>query len=152
MSKLLEFLLGSLLIATFTLAFLFFSALHHLLRAGGFSDCTWQASARAWIDSNRDGQMDDGEPPLSDVAVHVDQVGDPLAGEGGLSWPAVTNQAGSVQFNISIPGCSNTLLEIYVNIPDGYRLTTRPRIAVRPEAWRVLDAPSVYYFGFVSDR
>jgi hypothetical protein len=152
MSKLLEFLLGSLLIAAFTVAFLFFSAIHHLLRAGGFSDCTWQTSARAWIDSNRDGQLDDGEPPLSDVVVHVDQVGDPLANEGGLSWPAVTNEDGDVQLNIVIPGCSDTLFEIYVNIPDGYRLTTQPRVALRPEWWNRWKTQHVYYFGFVSDR
>jgi hypothetical protein len=152
MSKLLEFLLGSLLIAAFTVAFLFFSAIHHLLKAGGFSDCTWQASARAWIDSNRDGQVDDGEPPLSDVEVHVDRVGDPLADEGGVSWPAVTDQDGDVQFSVTIPGCSTALFEIYANIPDGYRLTTRPRIAVRPELWSSFNAQRVYYFGFVSDR
>jgi hypothetical protein len=89
---------------------------------------------------------------LSDVAVHVDQVGDSLANEGGLSWPAVTNEEGDVQLNILIPGCSDTLFEIYVNIPDGYRLTTRPRIALRPELWKSLKAQHVYYFGFVSDR
>ena len=96
--------------------------------------------------------MDEGEPPLRDVAVHVDQIGDALANQGGLSWPAVTNQDGDVQLNISIPRCSDTLLEIYVNIPDGYRLTTQPRIAVRPELWSGWNAQRVYYFGFVSDR
>jgi hypothetical protein len=41
----------------FTVAFLFFSAVHYILRAGEAADCAWYGSARAWIDSNADGRM-----------------------------------------------------------------------------------------------
>ena len=54
MSRLLEFILGSILITVFTVAFLFFSAIHYILRAG-VSDCTWYASAQTWVDANSDG-------------------------------------------------------------------------------------------------
>ena len=56
MSRLLEFLLGSILITVFTVALLFFSAVHYIIRAGDVTDCAWYASARAWIDANGDGR------------------------------------------------------------------------------------------------
>ena len=147
MSRLLEFILGSILITVFTVAFLFFSAVHYILRAGNIADCTWQGSARAWIDSNADGRINPGEPPLRDVRVHVDQPQNQLL---GIYWPAITGQDGEVQFNLSIPGCSTTLFEIYVDIPEGYRITTKPRIEVNPDIWQSLNIKPVYYFGFKS--
>jgi hypothetical protein len=87
MSKLLEFFLGSILIAVFTIAFIFFSAIHYILRAGGVEDCAWQASAKAWIDSNRDGLLNTGEPPLSDVEIHIKDVQHQFF---DLSWPVIT--------------------------------------------------------------
>ena len=75
MSRLLEFILGSILITVFTVAFIFFSAVHYILRAGEAADCTWYASAQTWIDANSDGQVDPGESPLGDVKIHVDDTG-----------------------------------------------------------------------------
>lgn len=148
MSRLLEFILGSILITVFTVAFLFFSAVHHILRGVTISDCTWQGSARTWVDSNADGRINPGEPPLRDVRVHVDHTQNQLL---GIDWPALTGQDGEVQFNLSIPGCSNTLFAIYVDIPEGYRLTTKPRIEVNPDLWQSRNTKPVYYFGFKSD-
>jgi hypothetical protein len=148
MSRLLEFILGSILMTVFTVAFLFFSAVHYILSAGSIADCTWQGSAQAWIDSDADGRIDPGEPPLSDVRVHVDHDQNQLL---DISWPAITGRDGEVQFNLSIPGCSNTLFEIYVDIPEGYRVTTKPRIEVNPDIWQGLNTKPVYYFGFKSD-
>ncbi|SRR6266536_3779346 len=146
MSKLLEFFFGSLLVTVFTLAFLFFFALHYVLKAGDFSLCVWQGSAKAWIDSNADGRMDRNEPPLDGVKIHVDKVQHQIV---GISWPLITHKDGEVQFNVSIPQCSNTLYEIYVDIPHGYRITTRPRIEVTPDIETSLGKEHVYYFGFV---
>ena len=148
MSRLLEFILGSILISVFTVAFLFFSAVHHLLRGVNFTDCTWQGYARAWIDSNADGQMDPGEPPLSDVRVHVDHIQDQRTEP---NWTAITGRDGEVQFSLSIPGCSNTFIEVYVDIPEGYRVTTRRRLEVNPDIWKNLSTKPVYYFGFRSE-
>src|SRR5512138_240241 len=102
MSRLLEFLLGSILIAIFTVGLMFFSAVHFVLREGNASDCTWQGSVRAWIDSNGDGLVDRGEPPLGDVKIHVADVANQLSQAG---WTAVTDKDGDVQFNIPVPGC-----------------------------------------------
>jgi len=149
MSRLLEFVLGSLLITVFTVAFLFFFAVHYILGEGDVADCAWQGSARAWIDSNADGQINPDEPPLSNVQIHVDDVQNQFR---GFSWPAITGKDGDVQLQISIPGCSDTLLEISVDIPEGYRITTKPRIEVKPDVWESLRAKPIYYFGFAPAR
>lgn len=149
MSRLLEFFLGSILIAVFTVAFVFFSALHYILRQSDMGDCAWQGSAKAWIDTNRDGLVNTGEPPLSDIEIYIKDVRNQLF---DLSWPVLTGKDGDVQFDISLPGCSNTVFEISVEIPEGYRTTTSSRIEVNAEAWTRPDAQPVYYFGFVSDR
>jgi hypothetical protein len=149
MSRLLEFLLGSILITVFTVAFLFFSAVHYILRTGDVADCAWYGSARVWIDSNADGQLDPDEPPLSDVKIHVHDLQSQFL---DLSWPAITDQDGDVQFSVPIPGCSGSAFEILVDIPEGYRATTRSRIEVRPDPWGSLSTERVYYFGFAPER
>ena len=149
MSRLLEFLLGSILITVFTVAFMFFSAVHYILRVGGIGDCTWYGSAKAWIDSNGDGLFNSSELPLDGVEIHVD------AGETGLvdlSWPVITNTRGDAQVGVSLPGCTSTGFELSVDIPEGYRITTRPRVQVQPDLWGSLSTQPVYYFGFVPDR
>jgi len=148
MSKLLEFFLGSILITVFTVALLFFSAVHYILRAGDVTDCTWYASARAWIDVNGDGRVNPGESPLRDVKIHVADLQNQLA---TVSWPAITDQDGDVQLSMSIPGCAETIFEIYVDIPEGYRITTRPRLAVQPNLWESSSKERVYYFGFAPE-
>ena len=149
MSRLLEFILGSILITVFTVAFMVFSAVHYILRAGDVADCTWYASARTWIDANADGLVNPGESPLSDVKIHVEDLQNQLA---TVSWPAITDQEGDVQLNVSIPGCTDAVFEIYVDIPEGYRITTRPRLAVQPDIWERTGTGRVYYFGFAPDR
>jgi len=149
MSKLLEFFLGSILIAVFTIAFIFFSALHYVLRADGIEYCAWQGTAKAWIDSNRDGLINTDEPPLSDVEIYIKDVQNQLF---DLSWPVITDKEGDVQFDISLPGCSNTVFEISVEIPEGYRTTTRSRIEINADVSNSSGSERVYYFGFVSDH
>jgi hypothetical protein len=149
MSKLLEFFLGSILIAVFTIAFIFFSALHYILRAEGMEYCAWQGSAKAWIDSNRDGRVNTDEPPLSDVEIYIKDVQNQLF---DLNWPVTTDKEGNVQFDISLSGCSNTVFEISVEVPEGYRTTTRSRIEVSADVSSSSGTVRVYYFGFVSDR
>ena len=149
MSKLLEFFLGSILITIFTVALIVFSVLHYILKVGGIADCAWHSSARAWIDSNGDGFVNNGEPPLRNVEIHIDDVQNQLVDVG---WPAITNNNGEVRLNVPIPGCSDTLFEIYVDIPEGYRITTNPRIEVNRDFWESLGTESIYYFGFISDK
>ncbi len=149
MSKLIEFLLGSILIAISTVALIFFSLLHYILRSGGVADCAWHSSAKAWIDSNRDGFLNHGELPLRNVAIHVDDVENNLI---DIGWPAITDQFGDVQLNVSIPDCSNSVFEIYVDLPEGFHVTTQPRIEVNRDFWGNLGSENIYYFGFISDK
>jgi len=149
MSKLLEFFLGSILIAAFTIAFLFFSALQYIFKVSSIADCTWQGSVKAWVDSNGDGQVSANEPPLDGVEIYLEQVQPQLV---DISLPVITDHNGDAQFNVSIPGCSDTPFEIYVHIPHGYHITTRPRIEVIPNLWESPLTQRVYYFGFAPDR
>ena len=148
MSKLIEFLLGSLLIAISTLAFLFFSTLHYILRIGN-ADCIWHGSAKAWIDSNADGVVNPGEAPLENVLIHVEDVETHL---GDISWPTLTNEEGEVQLNISLPDCSASLLEVYPDVPQGFQVTTRPRLEIGHDLWGNLRTGLTYYFGFASEK
>src|SRR5205809_5568736 len=146
MSKVLEFFLGSILITTLTIAFLFFSALHYILEISGITDCVWHSSARTWIDSNGDGLVNNGEPPLSNVEIHINDVKNQLVNVG---WHATTNMYGDAQLNVLIPNCSDTVVEVYADTPEGYRMTTRPRIEVNRDFWGSLGTESIYSFGFI---
>ena len=149
MSKLIEFLFGSILITVSSVAFIFFSMLHYILKVGGVADCGWHGSAKAWIDSNRDGLVNNDESPLGNVAIHIDDIQNKLVDVGR---PDITDHYGDAQLNVSIPGCSNSVFEIYADIPGGFRLTTRPRIEVDRDFWGSLGTENIYYFGFISDK
>ena len=149
MSKIIEFFLGSILITILSIALMVFSALHYILKVGSVADCAWHGSARAWIDSNGDGLVNKGEPPLRDVEIHIDDVQNRLIDVG---WPAATNQDGNTQLNMPMPKCSDIVFEIYARTPEGYRITTMPRIEVNWDFWGSLSPQNVYYFGFVSDK
>lgn len=148
MSKLIEFFLGSILIAILSIALIVFSMLHYIVRGGGIVDCAWHGSAKAWIDSNADGLVNNGEPPLSKVEIHVDDLQDQLVNVG---WTTTTDKNGDAWLNVLMPGCSDLLLEVYASVPEGYRMTTIPRIEVHRGFWGSLFTKNVYYFGFISE-
>lgn len=149
MSKLLEFFLGSILIAVFTVALMFFSVLQYVLRMSNTVDCTWQGLIKTWVDANGNGQVDYGEFPLAGVQLHVNDVQNERV---DVAWPVIADRDGEAHFNAPIPECLETVFEIYVDIPEGYQLTTSPRLEVQPDVWESRTAKHVYYFGFVSDR
>ena len=149
MSKLIEFFLGSILVAISTIALIFFSTLHYILRAGGVADCAWHGSAKAWIDSNRDGLINNDESPLGNIAIHINDVENRFV---DVAWPAITDKNGRVQLNVSIPNCSNSVFEIYADIPKGFHVTTRPRIEIDRDFWGSLGTENIYYFGFIADK
>ena len=149
MSKIIEFFLGSILITIFTIALMVFSALHYVLKGGSIVDCSWHGFARTWLDVNGDGLVNNGEPPFSDVEISVDDVQNQLV---DIGWPAITDKNGEVQFNVPMLDCSDTIFEIYADTPQGYRITTIPRIEVNRNFWGSMIPQSVYYFGFVSEK
>jgi len=89
------------------------------------ADCTWTGNATAWIDENRNGIKDDGEPPLSDVQFFVDDTDNKYTDVGGDS---ITNWKGESRLSVWLPGCPKTKMEVYPQIPLGYELTTSPRL------------------------
>ena len=149
MSKILELLLSSILLTIFTIALVVFSALHYVLKVGGVVDCSWHGSARTWIDLNIDGLVNNGEPPLSNVEIHVDDVQNQLV---DIGWPAITDANGEVQFNVPMPDCSDTVFEVYAEAPEGYRTTTIPHLQVNRNFWGSLIPQNIYYFGFVVEK
>ena len=149
MSKLIEFFLGSILITILSIALMVFSALHYMLKGSSIVDCVWHGSARTWIDMNGDGLVNKGEPPLADVEIHIDDLQNRLVDVG---WPAITDQHGDVELNVPMPKCSDTVFEIYAQVPEGYRNTTIPRIEVNWNLWGSLIPQNVYYFGFVVEK
>ena len=72
MSKLIEFFFGAILVTVASVALLFFSMLHYILRDGGVADCAWHGSVKTWIDSNRDGLVNHDESLLGNVVIHID--------------------------------------------------------------------------------
>ncbi len=151
MSKLLEFFLGSILMAILAVALIVFSALHYVLRLGGIADagCAWYSSAKTWVDFNGDGLMNNGEPPLGKVEIHIDDVQNQLVDVG---WPIITDKNGDARLTVPLPGCSDIFFEVYPSTPEGYRITTNPRIGVNRDFWGSFETESVYYFGFIPDR
>lgn len=145
MSKILEFFLGSILVTILSIAFIVFSMLHYIVRVGGIVDCAWHGSAKAWVDANGDGLVNNGERPLSEVEIHIDDIQNQLVDVG---WPASTDKNGDARLNVLMLGCSDVLFEVYVNTPEGYRITTKPRLEVNRDFWGNLFTENVYYFGF----
>lgn len=149
MSKLIEFFLGSILITILSIALMVFSVLHYMLKGSRIIDCVWHGSARTWTDLNGDGFVNKGEPPMAAVEIHIDDIQNQLIDVG---WPATTNQNGDAELNVPMPKCSDTVFEIYARTPEGYRITTIPRLQVNWNLWGSLSPPSVYYFGFVPTK
>lgn len=149
MSRLLESFLGSILVTVFTVAFLFFSAVRYILRPESLAECTWQASARAWVDWNADGRVDPHEPVLDDVPVYAGDMHNQLL---GTLRTETTGQNGDVQLHVPLADCQDTVVEIFVDIPEGYRATTRPRLEVQTDLWDNLRTERLFYFGFVPEH
>ena len=88
-------------------------------------DCIWTARGYAWLDENRNGVQDAGEPPLEGVMFLIDDVrnGYQRVGERGVS-----DAEGNAEFGVFIAGCPPTEFEVYALAPAGYEHTTPPRL------------------------
>jgi hypothetical protein len=151
MSRLLEFFLGSILMTMLAISLLVFSVLHYILGTGSVDDCAWHSSAKTWVDANGDGLINTGERPLSAVEIHIDDVQNQRIDVG---WPTITDKNGDARLTalVLMLGCSDVLFEVYANPPEGYRITTKPRIEVNRDVSGSFDTESVYYFGFTPDK
>lgn len=115
----------------------------------GVSDCAWTGYTIAWIDSNKNGILDLDEKPLQGVSVHVDDTKNKYI---DVADPVQTDDDGEAYATVWLPGCPKVELEVYIDTPQGYQLTTQPRIKVDKSFLGTLDAETVYYFGFVVNQ
>ncbi len=109
----------------------------------GHADCAWDGTAQAFVDTNTNGTMDLGEPPLAGVAFRVDDPYNHVTNATGRS-PIISDGAGRALLSVFLPGCPHAEFEIYVQAPGGYTLiTAAPRHSS--------DAASgeIFPFGFV---
>ena len=102
------------------------------------ADCGWSGRGEAWIDQNEDGIWTDDEVALEGVSF---MIRDGNRGPIG-PWPMESAKDGSAVLSAFLPGCPRVKLEVYVDTPAGYLLTTEPRVPVRDEG-------DVARFGFV---
>lgn len=93
----------------------------------GISDCLWSGIGFVWIDQNGDGEYQEGEQPIPDVPVLIDDTLNDYTDVGGK---AKTSLGGVADLSVWLPGCPDVEFEIYIQVPDGYVLTTPARVRV----------------------
>ncbi len=98
------------------------------------ADCFWSAQVFAWVDSDRDGTRDEGEPPLEGVQVNFSLTF--LSGE-------TTGADGTAHVSGMHPGaCDWTRpMNVVAKAPGGYEPTTEPAVAYS-------ESRDQYEFGF----
>lgn len=92
-----------------------------------FADCLWSGIGFVWIDQNGDGVYQNGEQPVPDVPVFVDDTHNRYTDVGNKTK---TSLSGDANLSVWLPGCPDVEFEVYIQIPSGYTLTTQPRIKV----------------------
>ncbi len=105
------------------------------------SDCIWSGVGKSWVDINKNGQWDSGENALPGVDFVID---DSLNGYDNVGEKAISDATGQAALSVWLPGCPNVQLVVYVQVPEGYVLTTPTRLDVN---WD--EHNEVFYFGFV---
>lgn len=113
----------------------------------GSADCAWLGIAKAWIDENENGYMDDGEIPLEGVSFHVDDIRNKYI---DVAEPVTTDGNGDAQLDVWLPGCPDVDFEVYADVPEGYRPTTNSRLEASRTFWGNLKWNATYSFGFIS--
>jgi hypothetical protein len=87
---------------------------------GGVVECSFDASIRTWLDTNRNQEWDQGEPALSQVALVV------TSPSGGRRWEIETDSEGHALFSMMFGGCG-TRYAFAPLVPDSLQLTTTSR-------------------------
>lgn len=106
-------------------------------------DCGWARDAKAWIDSNANGQWDDEEQPFPNIVFVFDSTA--YGGERNISRP--TKEDGTTKLFKLFGGCPEYEIEVSVEVPSGYRLTTPERLQSDEE-----NFDEVFLFGFAEQE
>ncbi len=97
-----------------------------------------------WVDANQNGIMDAGEQPMPNIRVHADDVYHRYQ-----EWePAITDQEGKAIIVVRVDACPNPELNIYPDMPSGYKPTTAAPIHVKENLFGDIEYNKNYYFGF----
>jgi hypothetical protein len=104
--------------------------------------CEMHANARTWIDLNRNGVIDPGEPSLGGVNVRIEGFGESwhAGGEGVTDWN------GEVGLEGLTFACHDGELYVISSVPAGYELTTPPRLKIE---YSNLDHVLEYGFAYL---
>jgi hypothetical protein len=90
-----------------------------------FADCaTFPYHVSTWVDENRNGNRDSGEPPLAYVQVYMDDIHNNFL----KVVSGVTDADGRTGLRVFIAGCVATEMEVYAEAPEGYCFTTPERL------------------------
>jgi hypothetical protein len=88
------------------------------------ADCDWTALVSAWVDTNVNGERENGEPAFPGVKFFFNPIDSSSQYQRG---PFITNSTGETRPNEFMPGCPRMTFEVYPEVPTGYRLTTAPK-------------------------
>ena len=102
---------------------------------GGVVECGFESWTRSWLDSNKDGRWDEGEPPLADIQFVI--TGPAFTGTRTRN----TDSTGTLEFFLFAAGCNHPKFVFVATVPDGFLLTTSQR--------RVAVNGDTLSFGFV---
>jgi hypothetical protein len=91
------------------------------------ADCGAVIPAQTFVDQNGNRRRDRWESPLPGVSIYLDT----MTTVRRTVDRQVTDGEGSATLHAFIPGCLDTALELYVDVPQGYDLTTPQRIDPR---------------------
>jgi hypothetical protein len=89
--------------------------------------CVWDGSISSWVDENRNGKWDKGEPPLEGVQFHVNNTKRGLKDIGSRT---TSDWNGHADVNVDLIGCPSARFEVYAVPPIGYRFVTNEVVQV----------------------
>lgn len=84
-------------------------------------DCGWSGVVRTWSDSDGDGEWDQTELPIEGIQLTVKY--------RDIVMNRVSSPTGETRFFIRRPCLELTRIEVYSEVPAGYRLTTKSAIS-----------------------
>ena len=110
-----------------------------LVLAGGYlffygfvqRDCVWNGTAQAWLDENKNGFWDAGEPALANVRFRIDDTRNGLTDVG---QEARSNDTGFANLVVWLPGCPWTAFVVTAEPPPEYVPTTGSQISPADDA------------------
>ena len=113
----------------------------------GIATCGWNATAKAWIDENKNQEWDENELPLSKAKIFINQYetldGKTLKHEVDGK---TTDDRGITEISSLVTCNAHVVFEIYAKPPSGYIFTTSEQITLE-------TSPNykTFLFGFVKE-